>query len=162
MVLAFIMIQVFTIDFPKTFTNLCISRGFKICFIPQLIIKIGLWKFDSILNFLITAIYCMLCFKLLELYCDQLYKYTSGLLESIKQVHETNQELNTILENLEESIIIMTNERVEFLNLRFIFYFGKYLHNYISHFSPSKPISKEIPSRLTKVKTYLKSKFLRR
>ena len=90
MCLAFFMIQVFTINFPKTTTNLCISRGFMIGFGPQFIMKIGLWKFDSILNFLITTIYCMVSYKFIDLFCDYSDIVTSGLLDSIKQGHETN------------------------------------------------------------------------
>ena len=129
MVLLFFMIQVFTINFPKTSTNLMINRGMKIGFSTQFVIKIGQWKFDSILGSIMSVFFLMISYKLLDLYCDYSDKYTSGLFDSVKQSLETNQELNQILENLEESIIIISTERVEFLNQRFIFYFGKYLQN---------------------------------
>lgn len=129
MVLSFFMIQVFTINFPKTSTNLFIERVMKIGFSIQFIIKIGQWNFDSILGSIMSVFFLMVSYKLLDIYCYYSDKFSSGLLESVKQSLETNQELNQILENLEESIIIISTERVEFLNQRFIFYFGKYLQN---------------------------------
>ena len=70
MCLSFFMIQVFSINFEKTSTNIFIKRVLIIAFVPQTVMKIGQWKFDSILNSLISAFFILATYKLVDLYCD--------------------------------------------------------------------------------------------
>ena len=47
------------------------------------------------------------------------------LLKQIEQNHDMKEELNQILENLEESIMIISDHRAEFINQRFLSSFSK-------------------------------------
>ena len=42
------------------------------------------------------------------------------LLKTTKKTHELKDELNSILENVEESIIILSDSRAEFVNKKFL------------------------------------------
>lgn len=82
------------------------------------------------------------------------------LLKQTEQNHDMKDELNQILENLEESIIIMSDNRAEFVNQRFLCNFSKHIMNKIPD-QPDTEVRKEAPSRLTRIKQYLKKKFSR-
>lgn len=121
------------------------------------------FKFNSILRSITTICFIITGYYIIWLFCTFSAKITSSLLKSTEQIHEIKEELDQMLENLEESIIIISNDRVEFLNQRFIFYFGIYMFSQIAQQSTMRfnSLDEKAPrlSCISKFKATLKSLF---
>ena len=69
-----------------------------------------------------------------------LWIFSSSILSFLKQIEKTNdmkEELNQILENLEESIMIISDFKADFINKRFLGSFAKGIIAHIPNDPPS-------------------------
>ena len=69
-----------------------------------------------------------------------LWIFSSSILSFLKQIEKTNdmkEELNQILENLEESIMIISDFKADFINKRFLGSFAKDIIAHIPNDPPS-------------------------
>ena len=78
-------------------------------------------------------------------------------LKYIEKTHDMKEELNQILENLEESIMIISDFKADFINKRFLANFSKDIIAHIPNDPPSTGNNLEIPSKLVRLKQFLRN-----
>ena len=64
------------------------------------------------------------------------------------------EELTQILENLEESIILLSDSKAEFANKRFLCSFSKHILNVLPQL-PDNIVEIDEPSKMTRIKDHL-------
>lgn len=84
-------------------------------------------------------------------------KIIVDLVKQTQQNYDMQDELHQILQNLEESIIIMQDFRAEFINDRYMYNIAKNLMDKIPEVEV--PGKQETPSKLTRFKIWLKKCF---
>ena len=78
-------------------------------------------------------------------------------LKYIEKTHDMKEELKQILENLEESIMIISDSKADFINKRFLASFSKDIISHIPNDPPSTGNNLEIPSKLVRFKQFLRN-----
>ena len=92
-----------------------------------------LLKFDSVQTSIISIAGIGLAFFINFYYNSTISKFLGDILRKFEQIHDLKEEINQILENLEESIMILSdNLEAEFINQRFMVSFSKIILNRVS------------------------------
>ena len=155
------ILQGFKVNFQQTPINLKLGYAIMLFWaIGQAKIQ-GNLRLESVSTWITSIIYIGLNCGMLHVYFKVQLSVFDELLKAAGKTHALKDELNSILENLEESIIIMSNSRAEFVNQRFLYNFSEHILNKIPEGSTYSQNKKEKPSRFTLLKRYLKNKFSR-
>ena len=113
-------------------------------------------EFHSIQSSLgsITAI--ALLYFIVFSYNSTISNFFGIILKKFEQIHDLKEEINQILENLEESIMILSDDlKADFINQRFLYSFSKEILDKVSE-PQNQEVKQNKPSILVKLKKYLR------